>query len=80
MAEVLSMGGYGAYVWSAFGLTLAGMLGLLVVTVVAGRRAEREHEELRARVRPRRNKRATPKQPRRASAIDEAASSATAGS
>lgn len=80
MLDVLNMGGYGAYVWSAFGLTLAGMVGLLVATVSAGRRAEREHEALRARLRPRRNNRATPKRPHRAAMPDDAASRATAGS
>ena len=34
MNEVLAMGGYGAYVWTSFGLTLA----VLVVCVLQGRR------------------------------------------
>lgn len=34
MSEALSMGNYGAYVWSSFGLTLI----VLVVCVVQGRR------------------------------------------
>jgi len=33
MSEMLSMGNYGAYVWSSFGLTLI----VLVVCVVQGR-------------------------------------------
>lgn len=34
MNEALAMGGYGAYVWSSFGLTLI----VLIVCVVQGRR------------------------------------------
>ncbi|MDH3441702.1 MAG: heme exporter protein CcmD [Gammaproteobacteria bacterium] len=34
MSEILAMGGYGAYVWSSFGLTLI----VLVICVVQGRR------------------------------------------
>lgn len=34
MSEILAMGGYGAYVWSSFGLTLI----VLIICVVQGRR------------------------------------------
>ena len=34
MNEVLAMGGYGAYVWTSFGLTLV----VLIVCVLQGRR------------------------------------------
>lgn len=34
MTEMLAMGGYGAYVWSSFGLTLI----VLIICVVQGRR------------------------------------------
>ena len=34
MNDVLAMGGYGAYVWTSFGLTL----GVLIICIVQGRR------------------------------------------
>jgi heme exporter protein D len=46
MQEFLAMGGYAAFVWSAFGLTAA----VLVVNVVSARRRLRSAEE-RARLR-----------------------------
>ena len=47
LAQSLAMGGYGAYVWSCFGLTLV----VVVVCVVQGRRRhERVLENLRTRL------------------------------
>ena len=46
MNEVLAMGGYGASVWTSFGLTLA----VLVICVVQGRR---RHARISADVRTR---------------------------
>ncbi len=54
MIEYLAMGGYAAYVWSAFGIALALMAGLFVQSRHAARRREVELELLRAQVRPRR--------------------------
>ena len=48
MIEYLAMGGYAAYVWSAFGIALALMAGLFVQSRQAARRREVELEQLRA--------------------------------
>ena len=46
--EVLSMGGYGAYVWTSYALTF----GVLILCVAQGRRRHRRvFRELRARLR-----------------------------
>ena len=47
VSAFFEMGGYGAYVWSAFGFTGAVLLGLLVQSVVKARRREREFLRLR---------------------------------
>ena len=47
VSAFVEMGGYGAYVWSAFGFTAVGLLGLLVQSVVQARRREREFLRLR---------------------------------
>ena len=48
MNEALAMGGYGAYVWSSFGLTLI----VLIVCVVQGRRRHsRVLHEVKTRMR-----------------------------
>ena len=47
--EFLRMGGYGGYVWSAYGLTA---LVLLLNWVAARRRESREQESARRRSRP----------------------------
>ena len=39
MAEFFAMGGYGGYVWPAYGVTLAVMLGLLWQSLRARRKA-----------------------------------------
>ena len=46
--ESLAMGGYGAYVWSCFGLTAA---VLIIATVQGYRRQQKTVRELRARAR-----------------------------
>jgi len=43
-----SMGGYGAFVWPAFGLTAVVMIGLLVATVRRLRATERALARLQA--------------------------------
>jgi heme exporter protein D len=46
--ELLSMGGYGAYVWTAYALTF----GVLILCVAQGRRRHRRvFSDLRARLR-----------------------------
>ena len=48
MNDMLAMGGYGAYVWSSFGLTLI----VLVVCVIQGRRRHaRIYNDVRTRIR-----------------------------
>jgi heme exporter protein CcmD len=46
------MGGYAAYVWSAFAVALILLVGLFLQSRHAARRRELELEELRAKVRP----------------------------
>ena len=57
VAGYLAMGGYAAYVWSAFGFTLLVMVGLLAQSWLAARRRERELDEMRAALRPGRGER-----------------------
>ena len=48
MSEMLAMGNYGAFVWSAFGLTFA----VLVICIVQGRRRHaRILNDVRTRIR-----------------------------
>ena len=47
LADYLAMGGYAAYVWSAFGIALLLLLGLFVQSSQAARRRELELEQLR---------------------------------
>ena len=47
MIDVLSMGGYGAYVWTSFGLTLIVMVTCIVQ---ARRRQRRTYDEIAARI------------------------------
>ncbi|MGD9508029.1 MAG: heme exporter protein CcmD [Geminicoccaceae bacterium] len=65
MIDHLAMGGYAAYVWSAFAITLALMVGLFLQSRHAARQREAELAELRQRVRPRPAREATPLRPRR---------------
>lgn len=65
MSEFLAMGGYAAYVWSAFAIALVLMVGLFVQSRQAARRTEIELEALRAQVRPNRARSARPLRPRR---------------
>ena len=58
MAGFLAMGGYAAYVWPAFGFTVAVMAGLFAQSWRAARAADRELAELRAAARPAREPRA----------------------
>lgn len=49
--QALAMGGYGGYVWSAFGFTLISMIGLLWLSWRAQRRRADELAALRSIVR-----------------------------
>lgn len=51
LAEMLSMGGYGGYVWAAFGFTIVVMTGLLWQSWRAQRRRAAELAELRSTIR-----------------------------
>ena len=48
LTDYLAMGGYAAYVWSAFAIALALMVGLFLKSRHAARRREAELAELRA--------------------------------
>jgi heme exporter protein D len=65
LTDYLAMGGYAAYVWSAFGIALALMVGLFVQSRDAARRREAELAELRRQVRPQRVREVKPLRPRR---------------
>ena len=54
MREFVTMGGYAAYVWAAFGFAALVLLGLLAQSWRAARRRKAELEQLRHVVRPRR--------------------------
>jgi heme exporter protein D len=51
LSEFLAMGGYAAYVWSAFGFALAVLLGLLGQSWRAAHQREAELAQLRELVR-----------------------------
>jgi heme exporter protein D len=52
LSNFFAMGGYGAYVWPAFGFAAAVLLGLLWQSWRAARSREVELEQLRRLVRP----------------------------
>ena len=51
MSAFFAMGGYAAYVWSAFGFALVALLALLVQSWHAAHRRETELAQLRSLVR-----------------------------
>lgn len=65
MIEFLAMGGYAAYVWSAFAIALVLMVGLFLQSHRAARQGEAELEATRAAVRPPRRAAAVPARPLR---------------
>ncbi len=72
--EFLAMGGYAAFVWPAFGVTLVVMVGLLL-TSLRGLRRERQTLELLEDARPNRRRRdetAAPEAETESQASDEA--------
>ncbi len=66
MSEFLQMGGYAAYVWSAFGFAALVLLGLLAQSWWSARRREAELARLRDLVRPAPLRRPKVHAPRRA--------------
>jgi len=52
VSDFFTMGGYGAYVWPAFGFAAVVLLGLLLQSWWAARRRTAELEQLRAELRP----------------------------
>lgn len=55
MQEFFSMGGYGAYVWSSYGLTAFVMLVLLVTSIRSLKSTEATFERLKQAVAPKEN-------------------------
>jgi heme exporter protein CcmD len=52
LSDFFDMGGYGAYVWAAFGFALVVLVGLLVQSWTAARGRDREFAQLKAMARP----------------------------
>jgi heme exporter protein D len=52
LSDFFAMGGYGAYVWPAFGFAAVLLLGLLLQSWWTARRRAGEFERLRAELRP----------------------------
>jgi heme exporter protein D len=52
VSDFFAMGGYGAYVWPAFGFAAAVLLGLLLQSWRSARRRAVELEQLRRELRP----------------------------
>jgi heme exporter protein D len=50
-SQALALGGYGAYVWPAYGFAAIVLIGLFVAAQRRLRRAEREAERMRAALR-----------------------------
>jgi len=71
VTEFLAMGGYAAYVWSAFSIAFLLMGGLFLQSRDAARRREADLEELRTRVRPQRRQAARPLRPQRVVEVAE---------
>jgi heme exporter protein D len=65
LTEFLAMGGYAAYVWSAFAIAFLLMVGLFLQSRQSARRRDQELEALRAKVRPQRPRTRQPMRPRR---------------
>ena len=70
MDAFLAMGGYAAYVWPAFGLTLLVLIGLLWQSLRMARQREAELSALRERMRGHRARPAVRLTPRREPAAE----------
>lgn len=73
MSEFLAMGGYAAYVWSAFGFALVVLLGLLAQSWRAAHQREAELAQLRELVRAGRARPVQPRAPAQEPAVRPAA-------
>jgi len=60
MSEFLNMGGYGAYIWPAYGASALVLLALLVSSLSGLKADEKTLEALQAQGGGRRRRRATP--------------------
>ena len=69
MTEFFAMGGYAAYVWTAYGFAVLVLIVLLVQSWRIGRRRDAELEQVRRVARP-----ARPSRPKPARAADRPAS------
>ena len=58
MTDFLAMGGYAAYVWSAYGIAAVVLIALLVQSWRSARRRDAELEQVRRLARPARPSRA----------------------
>lgn len=67
MFEFFAMGGYAAYVWSAFGFALLTMVGLLASSVINARKSAAEFDAIKADLRPGRGRSRQPMEAKRAS-------------
>lgn len=56
MSEFLSMGGYAAFIWPAYGLTAVVMVALLAASIIKARASEAELELVQQTRRSRRPK------------------------
>lgn len=65
LSDFFAMGGYAAYVWPAYAIALALLVGLFAQSRRQVRRNEAELASLRAVVRPRQGRAARPLRPRR---------------
>ena len=54
MADFFAMGGYAAYVWSAYALALVVLVGMVVLTIARHRRTRRTLSRMEALRRPER--------------------------
>ncbi|MFP4126881.1 MAG: heme exporter protein CcmD [Alphaproteobacteria bacterium] len=50
MADFWAMGGYAPYVWSAFGFSIAALVGLFIASWIGARKRAAELERWRRRV------------------------------
>jgi heme exporter protein CcmD len=65
LSEYLAMGGYAAYVWSAFAIAVALLVGLFLQSRYAALRREDELAQLRLQIRPQLARAAKAMRPRR---------------
>ncbi|HYC02912.1 MAG TPA: heme exporter protein CcmD [Azospirillaceae bacterium] len=79
MSEYFAMGGHAAYVWSSYAAALAVLAGMLLLSLSALRRSERELKTLEAVTAARRPRRRKAGDGDATAALTVAAMAATAG-